>query len=98
MGDEVAKVLMDALTRMPESPRLFAQIPIEVELVLAIGLAKRRSERFSSTDEFARALQNAERGELDDVTRARGWAILKQYPWGERIRARPPDTAVRIQR
>jgi serine/threonine-protein kinase len=89
MGDEVAKVLMDALTRMPESPRLFAQIPIEVELVLAIGLAKRRSERFSSADE---------RGELDDVTRARGWAILKQYPWGERIRARAPDTAVRIQR
>jgi serine/threonine-protein kinase len=98
MGDEVAKVLMDALTRMPESPRLFAQIPIEVELVLAIGLAKRRSERFSSADELARALQNAERGELDGVTRARGWAILKQYPWGERIRARAPDTAVRIQR
>jgi serine/threonine-protein kinase len=98
MGDEVAKVLMDALTRMPESPRLFAQIPIEVELVLAIGLAKRRSERFSSADELARALQKAERGELDDVTRARGWAILKQYPWGERIRARAPDTAVRIQR
>jgi eukaryotic-like serine/threonine-protein kinase len=98
LGDEVAKVLMDALTKMPESPRLFAQIPIEVELVLAIGLAKRRSERFSSAEEFARALQKAERGELDDVTRARGWTILKQYPWGERIRARAPDTAVRIQR
>ena len=93
MGDEVAKVLMDALTRMPDSPTTFARVPIDVELVLAIGLAKRRSERFSSADELAAAFRRAQRGELDDVTRARGWAILKQYPWGERLRARAPDTA-----
>ncbi len=97
MGDEVAKVLMDALTKTPESPSAFARIPIEVELVLAIGLAKRRSERFASATEFADALKRAERGALDDVTRARGWSLLKQYPWGERIRARAPDTALRVK-
>ncbi|MBK8939270.1 MAG: serine/threonine protein kinase [Polyangiaceae bacterium] len=86
VGDEVAKVLMDVLTRVPESPRAFAAVPVDVELVLAIGLAKKRRDRFESVEALAAALILAERGELDDATRKRGWALLKQAPWGSSVR------------
>ena len=85
VGDEIAKVLMDVLTRMPESPRAFVRVPVDVELVLAIGLAKRRRDRFEAVEELAAALALAERGELSDELRARGWALLKQCAWGATI-------------
>src|SRR5688572_28085032 len=46
VGDEIAKVLMDVLARMPESPGTFVRVPVEVELVLAIGMAKQKANRF----------------------------------------------------
>jgi tRNA A-37 threonylcarbamoyl transferase component Bud32 len=88
VGDEIAKVLLDVLTRVPDGPGGFAKVPMDVELVLAIGLAKRRRDRFATVEEFARAIRLAERGELDDETRQRGWSLLKQYPWGSVIRKR----------
>ncbi len=88
LGDEVAHVLLDVISRMPEAPSEFAQLPVDVELVLAIGLAKRRSERFATVEELARALRAAADGALDDATRARGWAVLKNAPWGAVVRKR----------
>jgi tRNA A-37 threonylcarbamoyl transferase component Bud32 len=88
VGDEIAKVLLDVATRAPESPRHFARVPMDVELVLAIGLAKRARERFANVEELASAMRLAERGELDDETRQRGWTLLKQHPWGAPIRKR----------
>lgn len=86
VGDEVAKVLMDVLSKMPESPLEFVRVPVDVELVLAIGLAKRKKHRFATVEELATALALAERGELDDESRAKGWALLKQWPWGTSLR------------
>jgi serine/threonine-protein kinase len=86
VGDQVARVLMDALSRMPASPSSMVHIPVEVELVLAIGLAKRKEERFLFVEELAGAMRLAARGELDQETRDRGWALLKKTPWGEPIR------------
>jgi len=88
VGDEIAKVLMDVLSRMPESPGSFAKLPVEVELVLAIGLAKHKDSRFERVEDLASALRAASTGELDHETRARGWALLKQNPWGSTLKVR----------
>ncbi len=89
LGDEVAQVLMDVIRKVPESPSDFARVPVDVELVLAIGLAKRRADRFQGVEELARALRLASQGGLDDVTRVKGWSLLKNAPWGSTIRKRP---------
>ncbi len=91
VGDEIPKVLMDVLTRMPESPSAFVKIPVEVELVLAIGLAKHKKNRFARVEDLASALRLASTGELDHETRAKGWALLKQHPWGSAVRVRMDD-------
>jgi len=88
VGDEIAKILMDVLTRTPDPPTDFVRMPVEVELVLAIGLAKKRRDRFAHVEEMAAALRRASSGDLDAETRARGWAILKHHPWGMRIPTR----------
>ncbi|NUO47518.1 MAG: protein kinase [Polyangiaceae bacterium] len=86
VGDEIAKVLMDVLARMPESPGTFVKVPVEVELVLAIGMAKKKANRFERVEELAQALRLAATGELDHETRAKGWALLKQHPWGSTLK------------
>jgi serine/threonine-protein kinase len=86
-GDDVVQVLKDALRKMPAHPGEIVKLPIEVELVLAIGLAKQTRDRFSSIEDLATAFARAAHGELDDATRARGWALIKQYPWGRQIPA-----------
>ena len=78
---------MDVLTKMPDPPTSFVMVPVEVELVMAIGLAKRRRDRFSRVEDLAQALRRAAEGDLDDETRAKGWALLKNHPWGTRVRA-----------
>ncbi|NUP08968.1 MAG: protein kinase, partial [Polyangiaceae bacterium] len=98
VGDDVPKVLLDVLWTMPESPRDFVRIPVDVELVLAIGLAKTPEDRFESVEALAAALIMAERGELDDATRSRGWALLKQTPWGSKAAAGRRDPKPRARR
>jgi serine/threonine-protein kinase len=50
--------------------------------VLAIALAKKPDDRFKDVESFAAALRAASTGDLDESTRARGWQLVKQYPWG----------------
>ena len=58
------------------------QLPSDVELVLALGLAKQASDRFESVEAFAVSLRRAADADLDDRTRAKGWSLLKKAPWG----------------
>lgn len=88
MGEQAAQILMDVLTRMPPHPGDFARLPVEVELVLAIGLAKQKEDRFQSVEALAEALRRASTGDLDDETRAHGWNLLKQYPWNSKVSTR----------
>ena len=88
MGDQVAQILMDVLSRMPPHPSEMIRVPVEVELVLAIGLAKNKSDRFSSVEVLADALRRASTGDLDDETRLRGWNLVKQYPWNGKVTTR----------
>jgi serine/threonine-protein kinase len=87
-GDDVTQILFRVLYSMPAPPTRYVRLPVDVELVLAIGLAKPRDRRFATVEDFARAFKAAAAGELDDETRACGWALLKEFPWGSTRSAR----------
>ncbi|HVY45147.1 MAG TPA: serine/threonine-protein kinase, partial [Minicystis sp.] len=70
-GDQVAHILYKVLYSQPPAPASFAKLPVDVELVLAVGMSKERQDRFHYVEEFVDALRRAANGELDDATRAR---------------------------
>ena len=81
-GEDAAMILFHVVYSQPAPPAQFVQLPSDVELVLAVGLAKQASDRFSSVEDFAAALRLAANSELQDATRAKGWGLLKKAPWG----------------
>jgi serine/threonine-protein kinase len=85
-GNEIAHVLYRVCYQQPTCPGDLVQLPIDIELVLAIGLAKDPEERFDRVEDFAGALRAAHEGHLDDDIRSRGWAIIKRNPWGSSTR------------
>jgi serine/threonine-protein kinase len=86
-GEDVAEVLLNVIYAQPGAPARFVSLPSDVELVLAIGLAKKAGDRFQRIEELCEALRLAAVGELDDATRRRGWALLKRAPWGSSTRS-----------
>jgi hypothetical protein len=48
---------------------------------LAVGLAKRREQRFGSAPELAQAFLRAVRGELPETLRQRARALLAEHPF-----------------
>ena len=81
-GDDLARVVLRVAYEQPPDPRRFVRLPSDVELVLALGLAKAQADRFPTIEAFADALRAASTGELDDLTRRRGWQLLRRAPWG----------------
>jgi serine/threonine-protein kinase len=92
-GSEVAHVLYRVVYQMPVCPGELVQLPVDMELVLAIGMAKRAQDRFANVEDLAAAFDAAHQGNLDDDTRARGWALVKEMPWGTMIERPPNDHA-----
>ena len=82
-GKDLPTTLYDVVYSMPIRPSQLAELPEEVDLVLAIGMAKERAGRFESGEELAIALAAAGRGELDAATLCRGRALLAKNPWLE---------------
>lgn len=85
-GDEIAKILLEVLYAQPPQPAEMVRLPVDVELVLAVGLAKRPKDRFACVEDMAHALRQAAAGHLDDTVRSHGWALLRAFPWGSRRR------------
>ncbi len=81
-GEDAAMILFHVVCSQPAPPAQFVQLPSDVELVLAVGLAKQVSDRLESVEDFAVALRRAADADLDDRTRAKGWSLLKKAPWG----------------
>jgi serine/threonine-protein kinase len=78
---DIAETLYRVVHTRPRRPRdLAPNLPPDVELVLAIGLAKRPTDRFSAAVDFAGALVEALEGNLSAAIRARAAAL--PYPWG----------------
>jgi serine/threonine-protein kinase len=83
---DIPSTLFDVVFRVPMQPSMFAELPIDVDRVLAIGLAKRPGDRFESATElaawFARAI-------VDDLTaqqRRRADDLIARMPWGIQLR------------
>jgi serine/threonine-protein kinase len=75
-------VLHSVMYSPPSRPSRLADVPADVERVLAIGLAKQRDDRFASARELAEAFSAAVAGALSKELRERADGLLGKYPWG----------------
>jgi serine/threonine-protein kinase len=78
-GTEVAEVLYRVVHSAPRRPGSLASLPTDVDLALAIGLAKRPAERFTTAGELASALRAACSGTLSEEIRRRGRGIFDAW-------------------
>ncbi len=82
-GDHIAEVLYEIGHAMPPRPGAFRDLRPEVDLVVAVALAKAPADRFDSGGELARALEAASVGEISAELRERATGVLARFPWGE---------------
>jgi hypothetical protein len=78
---EVPAILRAIEFDMPRAPSERRQVHGDVDLVLAIALAKRPEQRFDDARSFAVALDKAVRGELDRELRMRAKSLLAERPF-----------------
>jgi tRNA A-37 threonylcarbamoyl transferase component Bud32 len=88
-GSEIAHVLYRVVYQQPVCPGDLVQLPVDIELILALGLAKKAEDRFENVEQFARAFVAAYQGKLDNDTRARAWTLVKEMPWGSSTKPTP---------
>jgi serine/threonine-protein kinase len=82
-GDHLAEVLYEVGNAMPPRPGAIADLGPEVDLVLAVALAKAPADRFDSALELRDALRDASEGRLSADVRQRAERVLARWPWGE---------------
>lgn len=93
-GDDLAAILVDLLDRMPVRPSALVPMREDLDLVLAIALAKKPRDRFQSAAELAAAFREAVGGQLDEGLRRRARALLAAMPWSpppRRVSVGPPS-------
>jgi serine/threonine-protein kinase len=81
-GDSSVEILYKVVHTMPPRPSELAVVGEEVELVLALALAKNPNERFDSAADLAQAFDAASRGRLDGQLAARARRLIASMPWG----------------
>ena len=81
-GPDQYTILYSIVHEQPARPGDLEMLPADVELVLALGLAKEPAERFQSARELARALGQAQHNALGEELRQRARAVLEKAPWG----------------
>jgi serine/threonine-protein kinase len=82
-GPETPQILYQVVYRNPDRPSaVVGTIPADVDLVLAIALAKDPEDRFASALEMASALRDAAAGRLAPATRLHAQTLLAALPWG----------------
>jgi eukaryotic-like serine/threonine-protein kinase len=87
-GGEIAETLYRVVHTRPRAPSdLVPHLPHDVDDVLAIGLAKRPSDRFAAAADFATALGQALAGKLTPALRSRGEALVRDGAWHANPRA-----------
>jgi eukaryotic-like serine/threonine-protein kinase len=83
-GSDMPQILFEVVYKTPERPSsIVKQLPHDVDLVLAVALAKNPEERWQSAREFAQAFELAARQNLDAPRRARAHALVRAFPWGQ---------------
>ena len=81
-GKDLPTTLYNVCYSMPPRPSMVADLPLAVDSVLAVGLAKTAAERFESAGELADALASALGGHRDDWIDRRAQALLAHMNWG----------------
>jgi serine/threonine-protein kinase len=82
-GTDTPRVMFDVAYSMPERPSAQCEsLPGDVDLVIAIALAKQCEQRFESATALLSALLEAAHSRLPDALRARARTLLAKHPWG----------------
>ncbi len=85
-GPDTPQILFAVCFRMPQRPASVVEdLPPDVDLALAVALAKSPEDRYESAASFAEAFEAASRGMLPDHLRTRASVILDVTPWGHRL-------------
>jgi eukaryotic-like serine/threonine-protein kinase len=80
-GDHIVEILYRVASTMPPRASELAHLPLEVDAVLAIAMAKASADRFDSAEEFAKALEAAGQGKIEPSLSARAERVLAKHPW-----------------
>ena len=83
---EIAETLYKVVHTRPRRPTDLADVPPEVDLVLAIGLARESDARFANAAELAAALAGAFNGALPEGVFDRGRALEHAGAWATPLR------------
>jgi serine/threonine-protein kinase len=86
-GKDVPSTLYDVVYRVAMRPSALAELPADVDRVLALGLAKDPRERFGFALELARWFSAAVAQGLDHDQRRRADDLIARYPWGASLGA-----------
>ncbi len=82
-AEDTPQTLYQVVYRNPIRPTsLVRALPPDVDLVLAIALAKDQADRFESALEMAAAMRLAVKSELDPRRRLHARTLLAALPWG----------------
>lgn len=84
-GDQPVAVMYMVATEQPQRPGALVRLPSDIDLVLALSLAKDRERRIRSATSFSAALRDAARGELDERFRSDARALLAEHPWAQTV-------------
>lgn len=83
-GASAPQIMFDIVYKSPVRPSsIVRDLPRDVDLALALALAKDPEQRFQSAGELAGAFAEACRGELSPDTRQRALACVRAQPWGK---------------
>jgi serine/threonine-protein kinase len=74
-GGEVAETLYRVVHTRPRRPSAIADVPDQLDLVLAIGMAREPEKRFATAGELSAAIADAFAGTLPETVAARGRAL-----------------------
>lgn len=80
-GDTEGQILYKVVHGMPPRPSAIVSCPLEIDVVIALALAKDPADRFDRAAEFAEALEAAARGVVAAEMVARAERILAKHPW-----------------
>ena len=85
-GSDTPQVLYQVVYRNPARPSALAPgLPSDVDIVLAIAMAKDPAERFASALELSEALRAASKGAVDPALRVHAQTVLAALPWGTAV-------------
>ena len=82
-GKDVPATMYEVVYGMPARPSDMADLDPDIDLALAVAIAKSPAERFGTPEELAGAIEAALAGRLPGPIRRRGARLLEVHPWRE---------------